>query len=96
MWPFTQRRYNSFDEKLLDALKSDQRKLSDLEVRLTELESKHMALRGRVYGVELHKRPLKDSEEDRAATIPMTKDELRKKAGLHAGKPYPHSEEKPG
>jgi len=71
----------------------DQRKLSELEVRLTELESKHMALRGRVYGVELHKRPLQDSEEARAATIPRTKDELRKLAGIKAGKPYPHTQE---
>jgi len=80
MWPFRKR------------LTLDQHKLSELEVRLTELESKHMALRGRVYGVELHKRPLPDSEEARIATIPRTKDELRKLAGIKAGTPYPHKD----
>lgn len=92
MWPFFNRRPAVSEDALADRISSLLTKLSEVEVRLTELESKHMALRGRVYGVELHKRPLPDSEDARAATVPRTKDELRKLAGLKAGRPYPHEE----
>lgn len=82
MWPFSRK----LDRSALQ--------LAELELRITELESKHMRLRGAVYGMELHRRPLKDSAEAQEATIPRTKDELRKLAGIKAGVPYPHTTEK--
>jgi hypothetical protein len=80
MWPF---RKHTGDDRLY-------RKVLDLEARLTELEAKHMSLRGRVYSAGIHKHPLPDSEEARLDTVPRSKDELRKQAGIKAGRPYPH------
>lgn len=68
------------------------RKLLELDARLTELEAKHMSLRGRVYSAGIHKHPLPDSEEARSATVPRSKDELRKIAGIRAGKPFNHED----
>lgn len=67
-----------------------ERRLLALELRQTDLELKHMSLRGRVYNAGIHKKPLPDSEEARADTIPSSKDELRRLAGIKAGRPYPH------
>jgi hypothetical protein len=81
MWPFRRKPLDPHDFE---------RRLLALELRQTDLELKHMSLRGRVYNAGIHKKPLPDSEEARADTIPTSKDELRRLAGIKAGRPYPH------
>lgn len=83
MWPF--RKPSPGLQQILDELseiRSEQarqrRRFDDLDVGLSELEAKHMNLRGRVYSAGIHKKPLADSEEERQETIPIDKDELRK------------------
>jgi hypothetical protein len=69
------------------------RERDDLDMRLTELESKHLSLRGRVYSAGIHKQPLRDTEDSQQATIPRSKDELRKMIGFRPGQPYPHKDD---
>ena len=83
MWPFT--RKDTVSSELI-------RKILWLEARVEELEAKHLQLRGRVYSAGIHKNPLPDSEEARTATLPQSKAELRKIAGIVPGKPYKHQE----
>jgi hypothetical protein len=83
MWPFN-KRPPDFSEL--------HRKLIELELRLSDLESKHLSLRGRVYGAGIHKKPLADNDEARENTTPRSRDELRKLAGIKAGQPYPHKQ----
>jgi len=84
MWPF---------KKTTVATPEILQRLIQLEVELTELQAKHLSLRGKVYAAGIHKHPLRDSEEARSETIPRSKDELRKMAGIRAGKPYTHKDE---
>jgi len=83
MWPFTRK-----PQETLELY----RKLLWLESRIDELEAKHSSLRGRVYSAGIHKNPIPDSEEARIATVPRSKDELRRLAGIVPGKPYKHQE----
>lgn len=84
MWPFRKR--PAAAPETPEVL----RRLIDVEAQLEELRAKHMSLRGRVYNAGIHKKPLPDSEEAQADTVPRSKDELRKVMGFTPGRPYPH------
>lgn len=92
MWPF--KRTPVADIRLLeDEVQKLKRSVFDIHAQLEDLMCKHITLRGRVYGSGLHKKPLKDSEEEQSATMPASKDQLRKIAGIIPGRPYPHKDD---
>lgn len=98
MWPFTSKRASM--SRMSDAIERLERNHSALREQVEDLNDRHNRLRGRVYQAGIHKTGLTsvDGAERESATVPsassplahLTKDELRKRAGIIPGRPYRH------
>lgn len=85
------------DDELVDVISKLRTKVERLDEELDALRGQHVSLRGRVYAL-WGKSPPSPSAQDAAGSPesvgsdrPLTKDELRARAGIRPGKPFPHS-----
>lgn len=100
MWPFTTSKHRSQHDAQL------RRDLDQLRDDFDALRAQHLSLRGRVYALWGKEKgsgdgvtgasPSGDGSHTAPAPQRLSKDELRRIAGIKPGKPYPHPGEDNG